>query len=272
MEAQAQPLRAVAQQAIGRLGINHYAIGARSVIDDLSLSSARALADQTRAELLLATDRAALHSLRPYIDPINDPNLITRLVDLVDPGLLHRATALAEPYAMQAIREQVNAAAVHRITDAWLDTNSISMARASVAGFVSDQTLMANTAARMLDIYGAGIAEQPRFLREFLANISLFRPELALSEAAFQRSDLLARLTLPQAAILGFEDYSHENVERVRQYGESALTELGSDFGRDPQPRPRLGRISGRSHLRAGCARLGVRIHGRCCGRPPVDP
>ena len=129
---------------------------------------------------------------------------------------------------------QVNVAAVHRITDTWLDGSGIIAGQASIAEFIRNQGVMAGEANRMLAIYGPGIAEQPRFLREFQSNIGLFRPDLALSEAARQRSDLLARLALRQASMFGFDYYEQENVERVRQMAASA--ELAIDFERDGNP------------------------------------
>ena len=251
MEAQNQPLRDAAQQAMDRLGINHYAIGARSVIDDLTrrdpyyLAGVRSLADEARsggraigpADLGLLGLEATLNSVRARLDPINDPGLISRLVDRVDPGLLHRATVLAESYAMQAIRDQVNAAAALRITDTWLDTNSIAMARASVAGFIQDHTLMANEASRMLGIYGPGIAEQTAFLRQYETNLTLFRSTAALTPSAFERADLLARIVLPGPPIWDNGLYHDTfNPQRLRRYGKALLKDLKAHYRRTKNP------------------------------------
>ncbi len=241
IEAQTNPLRDAAQQAIDRLGIDQHVIGARSVIDDLarrgshSIAGMRSLTDEARAGLLgLET---TLNSVRARLDPINDPGLISRLVDRVDPGLLHRATALAEPSAMQAIRDQVNAAAAHRITDTWLDTNSISMARASVAGFVQDHTLMASEASRMLGIYGPAIAEQTTFLRQYETNLTLFRSTATLIPSAFERADLLARIVLPGPPIWDNTLYQDAfNPQRLRRYGKALLKDLKTHYKHTKNP------------------------------------
>jgi hypothetical protein len=224
-----------------QLGINQHALGVRSIIDDLalrdpySLAGVRSLADEARAGLLgLET---TLNSVRARLDPINDPGLISRLVDRVNPGLLHRATALAEPYAMQTIRDQVKVAAAHRITDTWLDTNSISMARASVAGFIQDHTLMASEASRMLGIYGPAIAEQTTFLRQYETNLTLFRSTPMLTRSAFERADLLARIVLPGPPIWDDALYQDAfNPQRLRRYGKALLKDLKAHYKHTKNP------------------------------------
>jgi hypothetical protein len=235
MEVQNQPLRDAAQQAMDRLGINHLAIGARSVMDDLTrrdpyyLAGMRSLADEARAGMLgLET---TLNSVRARLDPINDPGLINRLVDRVDPGLLHRATALAEPYAMQAIRDQVNVAAAHRITDTWLGHEQHRDGASSVTGFVHDHALMATEASRMLGIYGPGIAEQTAFLRQYETNLTLFRSTAELTPSAFERADLLARVVLPGPPIWDNGLYQDVfNPRRLRRYGKALLRDLKADY------------------------------------------
>jgi hypothetical protein len=241
IDAQTSPLRDPARQAIDRLGLNQHALGARSVIDDLavrdpySLAGVRSLPDEARAAFLgLET---MLNSASARLDPINDPALISRLVDRVDPSLLHRATALAEPYAMQAIREHVNAAAAHRIIDTWLDTNSIGMAPASVAGFVRDHARMASEANRMLGIYGPAIAEQTAFLRQYETNLSLFRSAAMLTPSAFERADLLARIVLPGPRIWDDALYQDAfNPRRLRGYGKALLKDLKAHYKHTKNP------------------------------------
>lgn len=82
----------------------------------------------------------------------------------------------------------------------------------------------------------AATSEQMRFLREFRANIGLFRSGLPLSEDILQRSDLLACIALPPSAIVGFDHYAQENVERFQRYGASLLAELAVDFEREGNP------------------------------------
>jgi hypothetical protein len=237
-------IRSLAEKALTGLCANtdHLAaLGANSVINDLAqrdpyyLAGVRSLAGEARAGLLGL--EITLNSVRARLDPINDPGLISRLVGRVDPGLLHRATALAEPYAMQAIREQVNFAAMHRITDTWLDANALGMARASVASFAHDHSLMASEANRMLDIYGPAIAEQTAFLRQYETNLALFRSPAMLTPSAFERADLLARIVLPGPAIWDNGLYRDAfNPERLRQYGKALLKDLKAHYKHTKNP------------------------------------
>lgn len=227
-------IRSLADEALTGLRTN-------SVINDLTqrdpyyLAGVRSLADEARANAFgLET---TLNSVRSRLDPINDPGLISRLVDRVDPGLLHRATALAEPYAVQAIREQVNFAAAHRITDTWLDTNALGTAKASIAGFVNDHSLMAAEASRMLGIYGPAIAEQTAFLRQYETNLTLFRSSAMLTPSAFERADLLARIVLPGPAIWDNGLYQDAfNPERLRRYGKALLKDLKAHYKHTKNP------------------------------------
>jgi hypothetical protein len=87
----------------------------------------------------------------------------------------------------------------------------------------------------MVASYGPGVADQPRFLSEYRRNLDLFQ-SIGPTASVVELADLLSRPVLPASLDRGFAGYDPRNVELVRRYAESALSELQAYYKRDGNP------------------------------------
>jgi hypothetical protein len=174
-----------------------------------------------------------------FVDPLFDRDFVNRITGGVSPDLLRRSTELRDPLAFRTLEETVDKAATARMAEHWRVTLappwSSILANEAPAHLGQDTSALFREAERMVSIYGPLVAEQPLFLTEYQSNLGLFH-RTGLNVGAFQGADLFARSALPTHLLPGFEDYLTVRVERLREFGEAQLNELGEDFKREPNP------------------------------------
>jgi hypothetical protein len=175
-------------------------------------------------------DKQLLHSLSPseqvnrHVAPLGDVTFVQRMSGVIGGNI----SALRDPHLI----DQIYKTAEERITERLKAEAAISR-NWSRSAELHDIGNIAREAQRILAVYGPRIAEQPRFLSEYQANLAIF-PDAG--RRGIEQAELLARSYLPDDLHRPWEVYSEVSRRNVRLYYRAAIKSLRADFARERNP------------------------------------